>query len=316
MRELFRRQPKFTPSGEDDARPQVPDDLWVKCQRCGELAYSKEHVRALRVCQKCGYHFRLSARERVELLAGEEGDFEAWDADIVTADPLGFSTEGESYPDKIRKTRAKAGVNEAVVSGRILIEGRPAALVVTDFAFLGASMGSVYGEKLTRACERAIAERLPLLTISASGGARMQEGLFSLMQMAKTSAALTRLGAARLAHISLLTDPCYGGVTASYATAADVVLAEPGAMIGFAGPRVIEQVTRQKLPEGFQTAEFLQRHGMIDRVVARRELVGTLATLFDLYAPEAAKRRGSHRQREEQATALPDAVMSPMTDGH
>jgi acetyl-CoA carboxylase carboxyl transferase subunit beta len=303
MRELFRRQPKFTPSGDDEARPQVPDDLWVKCSRCGELAYSKEHVRALRVCQKCGYHFRLSARERIDLLTGGAEVFEEWDAGVVTADPLGFSTDGESYPDKIRKTVAKSGLNEAVLSGRISINGRPAALVVTDFSFLGASMGSVYGEKLSRACERAVDEHLPLVTVSASGGARMQEGLFSLMQMAKTSAALTRLGDAGLPHISLLTDPCYGGVTASYATSADIVLAEPGAMIGFAGPRVIEQITRQKLPEGFQTAEFLQRHGMIDRVVSRRELTSTLIALFDLFAlPRAGGRSPRHRHVEQTET--------------
>ncbi len=290
MRELFRRQPKFTPTVDDDQRSQVPEDLWVKCPRCGELAYTKEHVRALRVCQRCSYHFRLSAAERIAMLAAD-GTFEEWDADIVTGDPLGFVADGETYPTKIERTSAKSGVREAVITGQLEIDGRGVALVVTDFSFLGASMGSVYGEKFTRACERATSERLPVLTISASGGARMQEGLFSLMQMAKTTAALNRLGDARLPHFSLLTDPCYGGVTASYATSADVVMAEPGALIGFAGPRVIEQITRQKLPSGFQTAEFLFRHGLIDAVVSRRDLAARLTTLVDLYTSARPSRR-------------------------
>lgn len=290
MRELFRRQPKFTPTGEDDQRQHVPEDLWVKCSRCGELAYAREHARLLRVCQRCGYHFRISAAERIEMLSGD-GEFEEWDAGLRTADPLTFVGDGESYPEKARKAGRKAGVSEAVISGRLAIEGRAVAVVATDFAFMGASMGSVYGEKLARACERAVADRLPLLTVSASGGARMQEGLFALMQMAKTTAALHRLGEARLPHFSLLTDPCYGGVTASYATIADVVMAEPGALVGFAGPRVIEQVTRQKLPAGFQTAEFLMQHGLIDIIIPRRDLTSTIATLVDLYAGARAPRR-------------------------
>jgi acetyl-CoA carboxylase carboxyl transferase subunit beta len=316
MRELFRRQPKFTPTttGEDDARGQVPDDLWVKCPRCGELAYTREHLRELRVCQRCAYHFRLAAHERINLLT--EAEFEEWDADVSAADPLGFSAGDESYPDKLRKTAARSGVREAVLSGRLSIEGRPIAVLITDFSFMGASMGSVYGEKLARACERAIAERLPLLTVSASGGARMQEGLFSLMQMAKTTAALSRLGDARLAHFSLLTDPCYGGVTASYATVADVVMAEPGALVGFAGPRVIEQVTRQKLPEGFQTAEFLLRHGMIDFVIHRRDLTTRLAALIDLYgAARPARRAGRRRAEAADVVASGAASLAGGADG-
>lgn len=306
MRELFRRQPKFTPTVDDDQRQHVPEDLWVKCSRCGELAYSKEHIRALRVCQRCGYHFRLSAAERIAMLAGD-GGFEAWDTGLTTADPLGFVADGESYADRARRAAAKGAATEAVVTGRLLVDGRPIAAVVTDFSFMGASMGSVYGEKLARACERAIADRLPLLTISASGGARMQEGLFSLLQMAKTTAALSRLGEARLPHFSLLTDPCYGGVTASYATTADVVMAEPGALIGFAGPRVIEQVTRQKLPPGFQTAEFLYRHGLVDIVVHRRDLIARIATLIDLYAgvrPGRRRRRGEHSDVARDAAVV------------
>jgi acetyl-CoA carboxylase carboxyl transferase subunit beta len=310
MRELFRRQPKFTPS--DDSRSELPDDLWVKCPRCGELAYTKEHTRTQRVCPRCSFHSRLAARERIEMLA-DEGSFTEWDAELTTADPLGFIADGESYADRAISSARRAGVSEAVISGQLRIDGRPVAVVVTDFGFMGASMGSVYGEKIVRACERAIEEGTGLLTVSASGGARMQEGLFSLMQMAKTTAALTRLGDARLPHIALLTDPCYGGVTASYATVADVILAEPGAMVGFAGPRVIEQITRQKLPQGFQTAEFLLQHGMIDQVVPRGSLVQTLSTLLDLYG--GARRTRRARSRGASVEPSPEAIATGGGDG-
>lgn len=282
MREIFRRQPKFRPTEGDDGRLQVPDDLWVKCPKCQELSYTKEHVRALRVCHRCGYHYRIPAVDRIAMLADEDS-FSEWDEELRTADPLGFRIGDESYLDKANSTALKAGIPEALISGLISIGGRQLAVVVADFSFMGASMGSVYGEKLTRACERAVEREIPLLTVSSSGGARMQEGLFSLLQMAKTTTALTRLGHARLPHFSLLADPCYGGVTASYATVADIVMAEPGARIGFAGPRVIEQVTRQKLPEGFQTAEFLLEHGLIDIVAPRGNLVALLGTLIDHY---------------------------------
>lgn len=286
MREIFRRQPRFTASDDDDARSHVPEDLWVKCPQCGELAYTKEHLHAHRVCQRCDYHFRLGARERIALLADEDS-FVEWDTELMTDDPLGFVVDGESYADKVRKTKAKSGMTEAVIAGQIDINGQPAAIVVTDFSFMGASMGSVYGEKLARAAERAVNGCTPLLTVSASGGARMQEGLFSLMQMAKTTAALSRLTEQRLPHIAILTDPCYGGVTASYATVADVIVAEPGALVGFAGPRVIEQTIRQKLPEGFQTAEFLLEHGLIDQVVPRSGLKSTIALLMNIYQQAA-----------------------------
>jgi acetyl-CoA carboxylase carboxyl transferase subunit beta len=300
MRELFRRQPKFTPVTDEAARESVelPDGLFFKCPRCKELSYGKEFAEALRVCQKCGYHARLGARERLELLLDPDS-FAEWDAGLEAEDPLGFVAGDERYDAKLGNAQRKTGLVEAVVSGEGAIEGSPLALVVGDFGFLGASMGSVYGEKLARAAERAVERGLPLLTVSASGGARMQEGIFSLMQMAKTTGALTRLGAARLPHLSLLVDPCYGGVTASYATVADVVLAEPGAMIGFAGPRVVEQITRQKLPEGFQTAEFLLAHGLLDLIVPRRELRGTLATLLRLYGgvPRESAELGLRQER-------------------
>lgn len=282
----------------------MPGDLWVKCPKCGELSYTKEHVKALRVCHRCDHHFRISARDRIALLA-DDGSFVEWDAHLTTANPLDFSVGNENYLEKADAARQKAGTPEAVVSGSIALDGRPLAVVVADFAFLGASMGSVYGEKLARACERALEHRIPLLTVSASGGARMHEGMFSLMQMAKTTTALTRLGQARLPHLSLMTDPCYGGVTASYAAVADVVMAEPGARIGFAGPRVIEQVTRQKLPEGFQTAEFLLQHGLIDLVVHRQDLVSTLGTLLDIYG---AIDKGPPTDQEELSHATESGV--------
>jgi acetyl-CoA carboxylase carboxyl transferase subunit beta len=285
MRGFFHRHGKFRPLGADGDRPdqQIPEDLWVKCPRCQELLYSKELQRNARVCPKCAYHFRLRARERLDLLA-DGGSFAEWDAGLLPEDPLAFVDGGGPYHRKLAETEVKSGEAEALVTGRATLDGRPLALAVCDFEFLGASMGSVFGEKLARAVERCAAEGLPLLTVSASGGARMHEGLFSLMQMAKTVAAFARLGRARVPHLSLLTDPCYGGVTASYATVADVVMAEPGALIGFAGPRVIEQITKQKLPEGFQTAEFLLAHGMIDLIVERPALRGTLTTLLDHYA--------------------------------
>jgi acetyl-CoA carboxylase carboxyl transferase subunit beta len=288
MRGFLHRQSKFQPADPSDvAEQQIPEDLWVKCPACRELLYSKELQDNQRVCPKCDHHFRLRARERIALLT-DPGSFQEWDARVAPLDPLGFADGSGAYSDKLTRTQRKSGEMDAIVSGEGMIDGRPVALVVCDFDFLGASMGSVFGEKLARAAERCVEKRIPLLTINASGGARMHEGLFSLMQMAKTVAALDRLGAAGVPHLSLLTDPCYGGVTASYATVADVVMAEPGAMIGFAGPRVIEQITKQKLPEGFQTAEFLLEHGMVDLIAPRESLRGTIGGLIALYATAAA----------------------------
>ncbi len=289
MREIiFRRKPSFRTGRDDDQQSNVPDDMWRKCGGCGDLIYARELERAHHVCPRCSYHFRLSARQRIELLADADS-YEPWDESLTTNDPLNFTTGNERYIERARAIAARSDndANEALSSGRIEIDGRPLVVAATDFSFMGASMGSAYGEKLARACRRAAERGLPVLTISSSGGARMQEGLFSLMQMAKTTAAFDLLRAARLPHFSLLVDPCYGGVTASYAATADIVIAEPGARIGFAGPRVIEQVTRQKLPEGFQTAEFLLDHGLIDQVVPRAEVRATLATLIDLFVPQS-----------------------------
>jgi acetyl-CoA carboxylase carboxyl transferase subunit beta len=287
MRNFFQRQGKFRPLFRGDERgnerdKQIPEDLWVKCPKCEELIYNRELERNGRVCPKCSHHFRLRARERLDLLVDEDS-FTEWDTGLRPQDPLHFVDGQGPYNEKLEKTQKKTGEQESLISGRATINGRPFALVVAEFSFLGASMGSVFGEKLARAVERAGDESIPVLTINSSGGARMHEGLFSLMQMAKSIAAFHRLGERRLPHISLLVDPCYGGVPASYATVADVMLAEPGALIGFAGQRVIEQVTRQKLPEGFQTAEFLLEHGMIDQIVDRNVLRDTLTRLSDHY---------------------------------
>ncbi len=279
MKAWFAKRKRFSPGR---GRREIPEDIWIKCPKCGELSYRKEFEAALQVCQKCGYHHPLSARERIALLL-DPGSFQELAADLEPDDPLGFADASGSYVDKLARTQVKTGLKEAVLAGEGTLEGLPLVVAVADFAFLGASMGSVYGEKIARAAERARERRVPLLTVNASGGARMHEGVVSLFQMAKTTAALVELARAGVPHFALLVDPCYGGVTASYASLADVILAEPGARIGFAGRRVIEQVTRQKLPPDFQTAEFLLEHGMIDLVVPRRELRSTLARLLRLH---------------------------------
>lgn len=242
----------------------------------------REFQKNFKVCAKCAYHFRLSARERIDLLV-DNGSFEETHAGLAPADPLGFADGDKPYPDKIHEVQQRSGLREAAISGAGTVEGIAVAIAVLDFGFLGASMGSVVGEKVTRSIEDAISRGVPFISVAASGGARMHEGLISLLQMAKTSAALTKLGESRLPHIAILTDPTTGGVTASFASLGDASIAEPGALIGFAGPRVIEQITRQKLPAGFQTAEFLLEHGMIDMVVHRRDLKGAVAKLLRLY---------------------------------
>jgi acetyl-CoA carboxylase carboxyl transferase subunit beta len=284
MPDFFRRKPTFNREDAENADgPVVPDGLWVKCANCKDLVYSKDFDRWYRVCPKCDHHARLTARQRIDYLL-DAGSFQEWDHGIVTSDPLTFNANGDAYADKAKQAASKSGQPESLVTGSGRIRGYDTVVAVTEFAFLGASMGSAFGEKFARAVERAIEHRMPFISISNSGGARMHESTFSLMQMAKTTAALSRLGEHKLPHISILTDPCYGGVTASYATVADIIVAEPGAMVGFAGPRVIEQITRQKLPKGFQTAEFLLEHGMIDMVCRRSDLPETLALLLLHYA--------------------------------
>lgn len=282
MKEFFHRTKGGFTAGKKKQEAHIPDNMWVKCQECREIIYQKELMDNLQVCPKCGFHHRLHSRERLAMMLDRESFIE-WDADLTPTDPLNFVSPEESYADKLLRTQQETGLRDVVISGKGTIEGQPLVVAVCDFRFMGASMGSVYGEKMTRAAERAAALGLPLLTINSSGGARMQEGVISLMQMAKISMALTRLAHLRLPHLSLLVDPCYGGVTASYASVADVIMAEPGAKIGFAGKRVIEQTIRQKLPADFQTAEFMLEHGMIDMVVARSDLRMVLGRLLRLY---------------------------------
>ena len=268
-----------------DGRPKkavIPEGLWIKCESCKEIVYRAEVERAGRVCPKCRYPFRISARERITSLL-DEGSFEEREAGLHSRDPLHFK-DTVKYTERLKKARSKTGLEEAVITGLGTIGGHPVSVAVFEFGFMGGSMGSVVGEKLTRAIELAIAKRVPLLIVSASGGARMQEGILSLMQMAKTSAALQRLAQERLPYVSLLTDPTTGGVTASFAMLGDVIVAEPRALIGFAGPRVIAETIRQALPEGFQRSEFLLEHGQVDLVVERRELRETLRRLLTFFA--------------------------------
>src|SRR6267143_792390 len=268
----------------DDDRPKkvvIAEGLWVKCDSCKEIVYRAEVDRAGRVCPKCRYPFRISARERIASIA-DEGSFEEREAGLRSKDPLGFK-DTKRYTDRVKAARSKTGLEEAVLMGIARIGGHPVVLAVFEFGFLGGSMASVVGEKLTRAIELAIQKRLPLLIVSASGGARMQEGILSLMQMAKTAAALKRLADERLPYVSVLTDPTTGGVTASFAMLGDVILAEPRALIGFAGPRVIAETIRQPLPEGFQRSEFLLSHGQLDMIGERRELKETLRRILAFF---------------------------------
>lgn len=248
----------------------------VKCTRCKAILYVADWKRNLKVCPHCDHHFRLTAYERIELLV-DQNSFVEWDADIASVDPLNFASHSQIYAEKLVQEHQKVGLRDAVVIGHATIENMPIALAIMDFHFIGGSMGSVVGEKITRAIEQAIERRIPVLVAAASGGARMQEGIYSLMQMGKISAALARLGEAGLPYISLLTDPTTGGVTASFATLGDVIFAEPGSLICFAGPRVIEQFMHITLPQGAVTAEFAYEHGLIDAVVHRRDLRKTLA---------------------------------------
>jgi acetyl-CoA carboxylase carboxyl transferase subunit beta len=271
----FRKDKK--PLKSDDRR-DVPSDVFDKCAGCGEILYGEKLAQNLQVCPACGHHFRVSAERYVEILL-DEGSFDEIDREIASADPLGFQ-DLKAYSDRLEVAVAKVGRNEAVLSGTGTLDGMEVALAVMDFRFVGGSMGSVVGEKIARAGRVALDRKLPLIVVSASGGARMQEGIYSLMQMAKTSSVLARMHEAGLPYIAVLTDPTTGGVTASHAMIGDVNLAEPGALIGFAGPRVIEETIRQELPDGFQRSEFLLEHGMVDRVVDRRRLKGEIATLL------------------------------------
>ncbi len=257
---------------------------FAKCDTCRELIFEGDLKKNMRVCPRCGHHFRLGAQERIELIVDDMDAFQIFDDDLRSTDPLRFVSRSQAYAAKLDEYQEKAHVSEAVVTGMGTVEGLPLSLAVMDFAFIGGSMGTVVGERLTRAIERGVQGRCPVVIFAASGGARMQENLFSLFQMAKTSAALAKLTTVGQPFISVLTDPTTGGVTASFASLGDIILAEPGALIGFAGPIVIEQSMHQKLPPGTDTSEFALAHGMIDMIVDRRSLRSTLAHLLRLYA--------------------------------
>ena len=261
-----------------DSKLEIPNGLWTKCPDCKEMLYAKELTANLEVCRHCNHHFPIGARARIASLVDPES-FTEYDDSLSPVDTLKF-TGAKSYTDQIKKYQEKTGLKDAVLSGIGTIEEKKISLAVMDFSFLGGSMGSVVGEKITRAIERATAEKIPVIVVCASGGARMYEGMLSLMQMAKTSAALARHGEARLPFLAILTNPTMAGVTASFASLGDLIIAEPKAMVGFAGARVIKETTRQELPKGFQTSEFLLDRGLIDMIVGRHQLRSSISTVL------------------------------------
>lgn len=271
-----------------EGKKSVPKGLWTKCESCGESLFETDLEENLRVCTACGYHLRLPTAARVALVVDEDS-FVEHDAGMKSTDPLSFHIDSKKYKDSLKRAEAKSGPADAYLSGSATIEGQPCEIGFFVFEFMGGSMGSVVGEKITRQLERALERRVPALIFSASGGARMQEGVLSLMQMAKTSAARARLQEAGIPYISVLLDPTTGGVAASFAMLGDVIITEPNALIGFAGPRVIEQTIRQQLPEGFQRSEFLLDHGMVDIVAKRQDLKATLARTMRWFAGRRAE---------------------------
>lgn len=287
----------------------VPEGIATKCDGCGQIIFARDLERNLKVCPKCGFHHRLSALERLEITVDEDS-FVEMDANLASKDPLNFP----DYREKLARARSTSTSSEAVVTGRATIEGRPVILGIADFDFMGGSMGSVVGEKIARAMERGIAERLPVVMFSASGGARMQEGLLSLMQMAKTSAAAGRLDRERIPYVVVLTNPTTGGVYASYACLGDVILAEPGAIVGFAGRRVGNQDVGGRLPDNFQTSEFQWEHGMVDRIVQRKELRAALAALLSFFEesePVEAAPAPKTRKTTRKANGAAEAKETP-----
>lgn len=273
---------------EPPKKKGVPKGIWSKCAACSQTIYQKDFLKNLKVCPECGFHYQLGARERIEALA-DPGTFEETNGTLLADDPLKF-TANKTYTESIRQSKEKTDLPEAVVTGWIKLDGRLVMLGVMDFFFIGGTMGSVVGEKITRAIEDAVEAETAVIIVAASGGARMQEGMFSLMQMGKTSAAIARLAEKKMPYVSVLTHPTTGGVTASFASLADIIIGEPGAMIGFTGPRVIEQTIKQRLPEGFQTAEFMLEHGMIDMVVERSKIKKTISEYLDMVQPIVKKK--------------------------
>ncbi|SEM97109.1 acetyl-CoA carboxylase carboxyl transferase subunit beta [Lihuaxuella thermophila] len=279
LKDLFRKQRKYATIPSPEAKKEIPEGIMQKCPRCGTIMITKELEKNLKVCKSCGYHYSMTAPERIRSIV-DEGRFFEYDEDMVSEDPLGFP----EYKKKIKADMDKSGLKEAVITGEGTIGGYPTVIGVMDSRFRMGSMGSVVGEKIARAAGRAVDKQYPFILFSASGGARMQEGVLSLMQMAKTSAALEKMHRNGLLFVSVLTNPTTGGVSASFSSLGDINLAEPGALIGFAGRRVIEQTVRQKLPDDFQTAEFLLKHGQLDRVVPRHELRDTLIKILEFHA--------------------------------
>ena len=280
---MWFKKDKVPKEPRERRQSKVPEGLWVKCESCQQILYNKELARNFKICPKCGYHFRLSAPERLRMLFDDEKYVEL-EGELRSADPLRFR-DSKRYRDRLKHYEETVGTSDAIVIGSGTMGGLPVIIAAMEFFFLGGSMGSVVGEKVTRAAERCLRERRPLLIVSTSGGARMQEGILSLMQMAKICAALARLSEAAVPYISVMSDPTTGGVTASYAMLGDLNIAETNALIGFAGPRVIEQTIRQTLPEGFQRSEFLLEHGMLDFVVDRLEMKETLVRCLRLLGP-------------------------------
>lgn len=259
-------------------KKEIPDGIWVKCDACGEIIYRKELDKHLWVCSKCDHHFRIKSKDYIDLIL-DGGRLEEYDANLEASDPLGFK-DSKKYPDRIKSSKKKTALKDAVVAGIGKIDGREISIAVMDFGFIGGSMGSVVGEKVARAIERSLERRIPLVIVSCSGGARMQEGILSLMQMAKTSALLAKLYDQKIPYVSVLTNPTTAGVMASYASLGDVIIAEPKALLGFAGPRVIQQTIKQDLPPGFQSSEFFLEHGFLDLISHRKELKKNISLIL------------------------------------
>lgn len=278
LKDFFGKKKKYASIPSEQGKMDVPEGLMKKCQGCHKIYYRKEMTKNLNVCPNCGYHHQLSAFERIDSLF-DEGSFQEWDKNLISANPLGFP----GYEDKLESDRVKTGLNEAVVTGKGTIDGQPTAISVMDARFRMGSMGSVVGEKIARAVEEARKQSLPIIIFTASGGARMQEGVLSLMQMTKTSVAIKRFSDAGGLMLSIMTHPTTGGVSASFASLGDYNFAEPGALIGFAGRRIVEQTIREKLPDDFQTAEFLLEHGQLDKVIPRQDMKQTLSTLLIMH---------------------------------
>jgi acetyl-CoA carboxylase carboxyl transferase subunit beta len=285
------------PQGKRD----IPEGVWVKCDGCAEIVYQKELDKNFMVCPSCRYHFQIPAERYINLLV-DLHSFKEHDAGLVSQDPLKF-TDSKGYGERLKQARAKSGLRDAVICGMATVDGQPVSLAVMDFRFIGGSMGSVVGEKIARAIERAIEGPCPLIIVSCSGGARMQEGIFSLMQLAKTSVLLAQLQDEGEPFISILTHPTTAGVMASYASLGDVIIAEPKALLGFAGPRVIQQTIGQELPEGFQSSEFFLEHGYLDRIVDRSQMRRVVSLFLEYLQSERSRARGSAAQTAKDATA-------------